>query len=129
MQSRLSFGNLWWFESVSIPFSVPFMKSYSPAKLLLVEDDRKLADLIGQKLRRVGYEIDFAPDGEAALRLAEGTSDHVLLTDLMLPGIDGLSLLSRLRQQNPKLPVLVLSAKGSVNERVKGLRAGADERR
>lgn len=103
------------------------MKSYSPAKLLLVEDDRKLADLICQNLRRVGYEIDFAPDGEAALRLAEGTSYHVLLTDLMLPGIDGLSLLSRLRQKNPKLPVLVLSAKGSVNERVEGLRAGADD--
>lgn len=103
------------------------MNSNSCMKLLLVEDDPTLADLVCQNLRRIGYEIDYAPDGEEAIRRSEHTTYHLLLTDLMLPRVDGLSLLSVLRQKNPKLSALVLSAKGSVDDRIEGLRAGADD--
>ena len=95
--------------------------------ILFVEDDEKLANLVRRSLRRNGYEVDHAATAEAALELAAAKTYSLLVTDLMLPGVDGFSLLARLREKNPKLPVLILSAKGSVNERIEGLRAGADD--
>ncbi len=103
------------------------METKHSQPILFVEDDRKLADLVCRSLRRGGYDIDYAPDGESALEMAEAKAYGLLITDLMLPGVDGLALLTALRQRHRKLPVMILSAKGSVNERVEGLQAGADD--
>jgi two-component system OmpR family response regulator len=103
------------------------METKPPVRLLFVEDDPKLADLVCRGLRREGYEVDHAADGETGLVLAERRAYSLLITDLMLPGRDGLSLVTALRQNNARIPVLVLSAKSSVNERIEGLRAGADD--
>lgn len=103
------------------------MDNKSSQPILFVEDDEKLADMVCRSLRRSGYLVDHAPDAESAIELAVAKTYSLLVTDLMLPGQDGLSLLAALRRTNPKLPVLVLSAKGSVDERIEGLQAGADD--
>ena len=103
------------------------MKNKTSQPILFVEDDEKLSDLVCRSLRRGGYFVDHAPDAERALELAAANTYSLLVTDLMLPGADGFVLLSALREKNAKLPVLILSAKGSVNERVEGLQAGADD--
>ncbi|MBN2163857.1 MAG: response regulator transcription factor [Pontiellaceae bacterium] len=103
------------------------MENKQSQPILFVEDDEKLSELVCRSLRRSGYSVDHAPDAETASGMAAAKTYSLLVTDLMLPGQDGLSLLVSLRSVNPKLPVLILSAKGSVNERIEGLQAGADD--
>ncbi|WP_372794285.1 response regulator transcription factor [Pontiella sp.] len=103
------------------------MSNTPPLRILLVEDDRELADLIGRGLRREGYAVDHAADGERGLSRAEADPYALLICDLMLPKLDGLSLIETLRRRGSRLPVLVLSAKTLVEERVEGLHAGADD--
>jgi len=96
-------------------------------RLLVVEDDKKIASFVVNGLKQSGYAVDHSADGESALILAENTPYDAAIVDLMLPKLDGLSLIQRLRAQGQRLPVLILSAKASVDDRVKGLQAGSDD--
>jgi two-component system OmpR family response regulator len=96
-------------------------------RLLLVEDDIKIAAFIVKGLRSAGYAVDHALDGEAGLDLALSEPYDGVVIDIMLPKRDGLSLIRELREQKVNTPALVLSAKGSVDDRVKGLETGADD--
>ncbi|MFH0996077.1 MAG: response regulator transcription factor [Pseudomonadota bacterium] len=96
-------------------------------RLLLVEDDVKIAAFIIKGLRSAGYAVDHALDGESGLDLAISEPYDGVIIDIMLPKRDGLSLIRQLRAQKVNTPALILSAKGSVDDRVKGLEMGADD--
>jgi len=96
-------------------------------RLLLIEDDRDAADYIVRAFREVGHVADHAADGEDGLSMALDGDYDVLIVDRMLPKRDGLSVIGVLRQKNIETPVLILSALGQVDDRVKGLRAGGDD--
>ena len=96
-------------------------------RILTVEDDPKIASFVANGLRQNGYAVDHCPDGEEALALATTIEYDAAVIDLMLPKLDGLSLVRRLRQQKIRTPVIVLSAKATVDDRVRGLSAGADD--
>ena len=96
-------------------------------RILVVEDDKKIASFVVKGLKQSGFAVDHAADGEAGLLLAETTQFDAVVLDLMLPKLDGLSLLQRLRSKGAAMPVLILSAKASVDDRVRGLQAGGDD--
>jgi two-component system OmpR family response regulator len=96
-------------------------------RLLLVEDDPHISEFVGRGLRAAGYAVDAARDGEEAYALAVNEPYDAAVVDLMLPRLDGLSLIERLRQGGSAVPVLILSAKRTVDDRVRGLRAGGDD--
>ena len=96
-------------------------------RILVVEDDRKIASFLVKGLKQNGFAVDHAADGEAGLQLAESTPYDAAVLDIMLPKLDGLSLLKDLRRQKINLPVLILSAKASVDDRIKGLQSGGDD--
>ncbi|MEQ1860323.1 MAG: response regulator transcription factor [Chthoniobacteraceae bacterium] len=96
-------------------------------RLLVVEDDHKIASFVVKGLKEAGYGVDRCADGEEALILADSTPYDALIVDLMLPRLDGLSLIKRLRAKKHHAPVLILSAKASVDDRVRGLQAGGDD--
>jgi len=96
-------------------------------KILLVEDDLQTASFIVKGLRQEGFAVDHAPDGEEGLALALAEPYDAAIVDIMLPRMDGLSLIDEIRRRGKKTPVIVLSAKGSVGDRVKGLQAGGDD--
>src|ERR1700736_4406286 len=100
---------------------------HTPMRLLIIEDDRDAADYLVKAFREVGHVADGAPDGEDGLALALDGAYDVLIVDRMLPKLDGLSVLSALRAKSVETPVLILSALGQVDDRVKGLRAGGDD--
>ena len=95
--------------------------------VLLVEDSRRLQDSLSTGLERSGFAVDVAGDGEAGLRFARHNPYDVIILDLMLPKIDGLSVLRHLRKEGNQSHVLILTAKGTVEDRVHGLRDGADD--
>ena len=95
--------------------------------VLVAEDDPVIADFVAQGLREAGYAVDVAPTGTEALRLASGGGHDAAVIDVMLPGLDGLSLIEQLRAKKIQTPVLILSARHSVDDRVKGLQAGGDD--
>ena len=96
-------------------------------RILVVEDDPHIADFVTTGLREAGYAVDHAPDGEDAYALATNEPYDVAVVDLMLPRLDGLSLIERMRGSGVPTPVLILSAKRTVDDRVKGLQAGGDD--
>ncbi len=96
-------------------------------RLLLIEDDEEAAHFILKGLRESGYTVDHSPDGRDGLFRATETDYDGIITDRMLPHLDGLAIVQVLRQQGRSTPVLVLSALGTVDDRVKGLRAGGDD--
>jgi two-component system OmpR family response regulator len=96
-------------------------------RILVVEDDKKIASFVVKGLKQNGYAVDLSGDGEEALVLAETTPYDAAVVDIMLPKLDGLSLIQRLRRQGSKVPVIILSAKASVDDRVQGLQAGGDD--
>lgn len=96
-------------------------------RLLLVEDDVDAADYVLRGLREAGYAVDHARDGRDGLFKATEVAYDLVIADRMLPYIDGLSLVSVLRANGSTVPVLILSALGSVDDRVAGLRAGGDD--
>jgi len=96
-------------------------------RLLLIEDDREAARYLTKGLAESGHVVDHAPDGPQGLVLATGEDYDLLIVDRMLPGLDGLSIVEALRKNGRTVPVLILSAKGSVDDRVSGLRAGGDD--
>jgi two-component system OmpR family response regulator len=96
-------------------------------RVLVVEDDAKIASFVVKGLKQEGYAVDHAPDGDTGLALAGSTGYDAAVIDVMLPGLDGLSLVKRIRAGSPTLPVLFLSARASVDDRVRGLQAGGDD--
>jgi heavy metal response regulator len=96
-------------------------------RLLVVEDDKKIASFVSRGLKEAGYVVDMAERGDDAFQLALHNHYDVAIVDLMLPGLDGLSLIERWRAQKIKMPVIILSAKRSVDDRVKGLQVGGDD--
>ena len=96
-------------------------------RLLVVEDDRDAADYLVKAFREVGHIADAATDGEDGLAMATDGQYDVLIIDRMLPKLDGLTLIGNLRTKGIETPVLILSALGQVDDRVKGLRAGGDD--
>jgi two-component system OmpR family response regulator len=96
-------------------------------KLLLIEDDRDAAGYLVKALAEAGYQVDHAADGREGLFLATERSYDGIVADRMLPHLDGLTIIEVLRKQGNRTPVLILSALGSVDQRVEGLRAGGDD--
>lgn len=96
-------------------------------RVLLVEDSARLQQSVGAALRRSGYAVDVAGDGEEGLWLAQSNDYDALILDIMLPKLDGLEVLRRLRAERRLTPVLLLTAKDTVEDRVRGLNQGADD--
>src|SRR5574341_1093216 len=96
-------------------------------RLLLIEDDAKTASFILKGLKESGFAVDHVSDGESGLHLALSEPYDVAIVDVMLPKLDGLSLITELRRKKHKLPVIILSARGSTDDRVKGLETGSDD--
>ena len=96
-------------------------------RALIVEDDPTLAGFISKGLKEAGFVVDHAGDGQTGLELARQVAADIAVVDLMLPGLDGLSLIQAMRREGIRMPVLILSAKGTVDDRVRGLEAGGDD--
>ena len=96
-------------------------------RILLVEDDRKTADFIAKGLGQAGHMVERSPDGRDGLAKASDEDFDLAIVDIMLPKLDGLSLIEELRRRRKPLPIIVLSAKGSVEDKVKGLQKGGDD--
>jgi len=98
-----------------------------PMRILVIEDDKKIASFITKGLKQNGFAVDHASDGEAGLDLALIAPYDAAIIDIMLPKRDGLSVLQALRNRNLDVPVLILSAKASLDDRIKGLQSGGDD--
>jgi DNA-binding response OmpR family regulator len=96
-------------------------------RILVVEDDKKIASFVAKGLKEAGYAVDVAHDGLDGLDLGLSGVYDAAVVDIMLPGIDGLTLIERLRSKRNNTPVIILSAKRTVDDRVKGLQAGGDD--
>jgi two-component system, OmpR family, response regulator len=96
-------------------------------RILVIEDDLETADQLVDTLATSGYSVDLAVDGDNGLALASGGEYAVMTIDRMIPGIDGLSIIRRLREDGVVTPALIISALGEVDDRVRGLRAGGDD--
>ncbi|MBN2284267.1 MAG: response regulator transcription factor [Deltaproteobacteria bacterium] len=96
-------------------------------RILLVEDDRKIASFVTRGLKEAGYAVDCAADGETGLNLALTEPYDAAVIDIMLPKRDGLSLIREIRGEGINTPVIILSARGTVEDRIKGLRTGSDD--
>ena len=99
----------------------------SPIRALVVDDEEMLKELVSMGLKMIGWEVQSAGDGPSALAIARDWRPDVLVLDIMMPGFDGLELLSRIRKFYPEVPCLFLTAKDSVDNRIEGLAAGADD--
>src|SRR5205809_1349940 len=109
-------------------FVVPAPSRYhGVVRALLVEDDPTIAEFVVRGLREAGYAVDHESDGEAGLTAATGQPYDVAIVDVMLPKRDGLSLIEELRRRGIATPVLILSARRSVDDRVRGLQTGGDD--
>lgn len=96
-------------------------------KLLLIEDDLQAAEYLIKSLREIGYSVDHSPDGRDGLEKATQRHYDVIIADRQLPHVDGLTIITTLRERNDRTPVLILSALGTVDDRVHGLKAGGDD--
>jgi two-component system, OmpR family, response regulator MprA len=99
----------------------------SPMKILVVDDERAVRDSLRRALELEGYQIDLAADGREALARLDETQPDMLILDVLMPGVDGLEVCRRLRRAGNRLPVLMLTARDAVENRVAGLDAGADD--
>ena len=96
-------------------------------RILVVEDDKKIASFVVKGLKQAGFAVDHAADGEDGIHLALNEPYDAAVIDVMLPKLDGLSLIEELRRKRVNTPVIILSAKRSVDDRVKGLQTGSDD--
>jgi len=96
-------------------------------RLLVVEDEKRIADFLARGLQGAGYAVDVAPNGMTALDFIHATDYDLVILDIMLPDLDGLTILEKIRNRKVGPPVLILSARGAVDDRVKGLELGADD--
>jgi two-component system response regulator TrcR len=99
----------------------------SPIRVLLVDDERALTNLVRMALRYEGWDVEVAHDGRDAISKFTSTEPDILVLDIMLPDVDGLQILKRVRAESASTPVLFLTARDSVTDRVTGLTAGADD--
>jgi DNA-binding response OmpR family regulator len=95
--------------------------------ILLVEDERRLAQIVRRVLEEEGHTVDLAHDGDDGLAMARDGSHDVIVLDVLLPGIDGIELCQTLRRERVDTPILLLTALDGVDDRVRGLDAGADD--
>ncbi|HAR45696.1 MAG TPA: DNA-binding response regulator, partial [Nitrospiraceae bacterium] len=96
-------------------------------KVLLIEDDAKIASFVKKGLKEQGFVVDACGDGDDGYAHATGQQYDVIVLDIMLPGPDGLSILRRLREEKNTVPVILLTARSALNERIEGLNLGADD--
>ena len=96
-------------------------------RTLVVEDEKRIADFLSRGLESAGYKVDLAYDGQSAIDVVHSTDHDLVILDLNLPDMDGLKVLERIRNRKVSPPVLILSARGNVDDRVKGLEMGADD--
>jgi heavy metal response regulator len=96
-------------------------------RLLVIEDDKRIADFLARGLESAGYAVDVANTGAAGIEMVHATDYDLITLDLGLPDIDGLSVLQKIRNRKASPPVLILSARDAVDDRVKGLEGGADD--
>src|SRR5713226_2974425 len=96
-------------------------------RILVVEDEKRIADFLTRGLQGAGYAVDSAPNGATALEFIHATDYDLMILDIMLPDIDGLTVLEKVRNRKAGPPVLILSARGALDDRVKGLEQGADD--
>jgi len=96
-------------------------------RVLVVEDDRKIASFVVNGLKQSGFAVDHCADGESGLEMARSVPYDAAVIDIMLPKLDGLTLVQTLRREGQQVPVLILSAKTTVDDRVRGLQAGGDD--
>ena len=96
-------------------------------RILVVEDEKRIADFLARGLESGGYAVDAANNGSTALDLVHGTEYDLIILDLGLPDIDGLQVLQKVRNRKTSPPVLILSARDAIEDRVKGLEVGADD--
>lgn len=99
----------------------------APIRILLVEDEARIAEIVRRGLTEQSFVVDVAGDGPSALARALDTRPDLVILDVMLPGIDGFVVCSELRRTNLDMPILMLSARGVVDDRVRGLESGADD--
>src|SRR5436189_6224275 len=99
---------------------------FNSMRILVVEDDKKIASFVVNGLKQSGFAVDHAMDGEDGVFRAQTISYDAAVVDLMLPKLDGLGLIRRVRADSIHTPILILSAKASVDDRVRGLQAGGD---
>ena len=99
----------------------------SPVRVLVVDDEQMLADLLASALRYEGWEVTTAGTGIAAVKAAQEIEPDVIVLDIMLPDFDGLEVMRRIHGHSPTVPVLFLTAKDAVEDRVTGLTAGGDD--
>jgi two-component system, OmpR family, response regulator len=96
-------------------------------RVLVVEDDKKIASFVVNGLKQSGFAVDHSANGESGLEMAQSVPYDAAVIDIMLPKLDGLTLVQTLRREGQHLPVLILSAKTTVDDRVRGLQAGGDD--
>ncbi len=96
-------------------------------RILVVEDEKRIADFVARGLENAGYAVDVAGDAAMALQHSHATAYDLIILDMMLPDMDGLKVLEKIRNRKTSPPVLVLSARGGVDDRVRGLEIGADD--
>jgi two-component system copper resistance phosphate regulon response regulator CusR len=96
-------------------------------RFLVVEDEKRIADFLQRGLESAGYAVDIAADGHTANDMVHATDYDLIILDMMLPDMDGLKVLEKIRNRKASPPVLILSARGTVEDRVKGLELGADD--
>ena len=96
-------------------------------KIILIEDDRVIADFVAKGMKEAGFSVDHMADGQSGLNAILENNYDIAIIDLMLPRLDGLTIISRIRDKKINLPVIILSAKRSVDERILGLHSGGDD--
>lgn len=99
----------------------------SALRVLVVDDEASLCELLGTVLRYEGWQVETALNGQSALKVARSLDPDVVVLDMMMPDLDGLAVMRRLRERSPRLPILFLTARDAVEDRVAGLTAGGDD--
>jgi DNA-binding response OmpR family regulator len=103
------------------------VKKGSPKNILIIEDDQHIAEGLRFNLKIKGYAVQIAPDGPSGLQLWKELHPDLIILDIMLPGIDGLSILRNIRLEDERIPILILSAKADIEDKIKGLSYGVDD--